>query len=462
MRRFPLMILIGMLLMALIAPHAFSASPEEWKINRKNFSTDTAGYASPNSVVPGEQVDFYLTCPTGSFVLSAFRMGYFEGKEAEKIWSSESLPCLRQSEPVLTPQTNMSESHWKISASVDTTDFPPGFYLIKIITTMGHQSFIPLVVRENNLTSRVVISIPTLTSLAYNSWRGPSAYRGKSGFSDRARVLSFDRPMNLGFGSGKYLNYVHPLLVLTEKLGLHPAYVTDVDIASKPGILSGAAALVSGGHDEYWTVEERNSVIRARSEGTNLLFFGANVAYWRVRLAESLTGSNRRVEIYKSSVEDPKKNEKTIKFRDLKMSESDLTGQKYNCFPARGIFQVANANSFVFRDTGAQNGSQYLGITGLEVDRVASENPLTGPRQILGKSDITCGTKVKSESNFIFAVSASEAGTISVGTMRWVVRGLSSSKNVPGRTREFVRTVTSNILLEASKGPLGNFHNFNH
>ena len=53
----------------------------------------------------------------------------------------------------------------------------------------------------------------------------------------------------------------------------------------------------------------------------------------------------------------------------------------------------------------------------------------------------------------IYGISPSGAGTISVGTMKWVERGL--TKDVPAATRAFVTGVTKNILLAAAKGPIG-------
>lgn len=456
MRRLGLLLTMALFAQILISPSGASAAMDSWKINSKNFSTDTAGFASPNSVLPGDTVDLYITCPKGTFYVSAYRMGYYDGVEAQEYWRSSAMSCVQQRAQKVDPVSYLSESNWISNTSLDTSTLPPGFYLLKIFASNGHESFIPLVVREADLTSRVVISIPTLTSLAYNSWKGASAYRGAKGFADRARVLSFDRPLSMGFGSGKYLNYVHPLLVEAEKSGVLPAYVTDVDVATIPGVLSGVAAYVSGGHDEYWSAQERGAVIKARIKGTNLLFFGANVSYWRVRLSPSPLGENRRMVIYKSAAEDPNKQESTIRFRDANNPEGDLTGEMYNCFPAQGVFTVTKPNSFIFQGSGAVKGSQYEGILGPEVDRVAPVSSKTGQRSILASSSVICGADKKSTSHFLYAVSSTGAGTISVGTMRWVTRGLTS--RVSARTRSFVSKVTTNILLEAAQGPLGARH----
>ena len=453
MRRWISLICLSVLVSGFV-PSA-QAQGEQWAISKKNFNLDTAGFLSPNSVRPGEQVQAFVTCPQESFTLTAYRMGYYDGLSAKSYWSSPSLPCVKQSTQKIDAITHLSESHWQASAQIPTEGLPPGFYLVKIVSSGGHEAFMPLVIRQPDARGRIVFAIPMMTSLAYNTWHGASAYSGKTGFQDRARVLSFDRPNNWGYGSGKYLNYVQPLLITTERLGLDIAYVSDVDVATIPNLLDGARAYVSGGHDEYWTTEERDAVERARSQGTNLLFFGANVAYWRTRLASSPLGANRQMILYKSALEDPNKVNPTIRFRDSNRPESALTGQNYNCFPAAGDFTVSAPHSFIFRSTHAKMGDSYSGIIGPEVDHVVVANRFVGRVQVVSRSVVTCGAEKKrlNTSNMVYGVSPSGAGTISVGTMMWVERGLTNS--VPARTRAFVTQVTENLLTAAASGPLG-------
>src|SRR6202012_284910 len=65
-------------------------------------------------------------------------------------------------------------------------------------------------------------------------------------------------------------------------------------------LLDGASALVSLGHDEYWTPRERAHVTAARDQGVNLAFFGANAMFRRTRLQSSAVGAAREVVCYKS------------------------------------------------------------------------------------------------------------------------------------------------------------------
>jgi hypothetical protein len=436
-------------------PAPAQAHGSEWQIGSKHFSVDTAGFLAPNSVLPGEAVRAFVTCPEGSFTLSAYRMGFYAGVGAQKYWTSNTIPCVKQTKQVIDPVTNLSESHWQESAQIPTSGFPPGVYLLKIASTADHEAFMPLVIRQSDARGRVVFAVPTMTSLAYNHWHGASAYRGKQGFSNRARVFSFDRPNDWGYGSGKYLNYVQPLVVAAERLGLNIDYVTDVDVATIPNLLQGASAYISAGHDEYWTGKERTAVETARDGGTNLLFFGANVSYWQTRLVDSSLGANRHMILYKSAQEDPNKINPTVRFRDINRPESILTGQNYNCFPVSGNFTVSVPGSFIFQGTHVVRGTSLTGIIGPEIDHVVNPTGFVGRIQVVAKSIVTKGGLKKriTSSDMVYGISPSGAGTISVGTMKWVERGLTNS--VPEATRSFVKQVTENILVAAAKGPLG-------
>lgn len=48
-------------------------------------------------------------------------------------------------------------------------------------------------------------------------------------------------------------------------------------------MLDGARAVISLGHDEYWTPQQRDAVTKARDAGVNVAFLGANACYRRIR-----------------------------------------------------------------------------------------------------------------------------------------------------------------------------------
>jgi hypothetical protein len=453
----------GLLTLVFLNPAQNTAHAKfEWQISKSRFSKTTAGYLYPSSITPGQKVTLFITCPSGTYSLQILRMGYYAGDGAELISEEEPRSCIQQPEAEIDPLTNMRSNHWQESGELNTALLRPGLYLIKIISSAGGESFMNLVVKDHTLAGRLVIVIPTLTDAAYNKFNKVSSYGNPHDIRKRARVVSLDQPNSESFGTGKYLLNIHPLLVIADQLHLTPAFITDVDIATIPNLLHGAKVIISGGHDEYWTVQERNAYIKARSEKTNIVFFGANVEYWRVRLSSSQLGPNRQMEIYKSATEDPNKLEPTVRFRDLTLPESVLTGQQYQCFPARGEFTVTRADLFIFEGTQVKNGEMFSGIIGPEVDRVPEINHFEGRFAVAAHSAVKCWRKtVPSDafSDFFYGVSPSGAGTISVGTMNWVTRGL--TKEVPPASFSLVEKVTKNILIESAKGPLGEIHPLN-
>ena len=448
--------LFGSTIIAVYFPTAADAKTTTWQIPSTKFSHDTAGFASPFSAEPGTSINLYVTCASPTFNITVYRMGYYDGAGAELEQTTPVQPCEHQSAKISDPKTNFVAEDWKVTTTLATDTLAPGMYLARINASDGHQSFIPFVLKDKDVAGRLVVSVPFQTSLSYNAYTGASAYGEKGDFSKRARMLSFNTPFSEGYGAGIYYFYLQPLVKLIDHLKLDPAFVTDVDISQNPSIINGAKALVSGGHDEYWTLQERDAVMAERAKGMNLLFFGANVEYWRVRLHQGAQLGDLEMDIYKSQSEDQNTTEPTIKFRDQKLPESELTYQDYNCFPAKGDFSVSDPNSFIFDGTGAKKGEVFPGMMGPEVDHALASDTFTGTRKVLNSSTITCGTHIldkPTSSTIVYGEIPSAGGTISIGDMNWVERGLTS--DVPKRTFEFATKVTTNILEAAAKGPMG-------
>jgi hypothetical protein len=312
-------------------------------------------------------------------------------------------------------------------------------------------------VRSKSTAGKVVLVSSVTTWQAYNLWGGRSAYKDDEGnFSNRSRAVSFDRPHSKGKGSGGYLSYENPAVLLAEKLRIPLAYATSVDIATIPGYLDGARGYVSLGHDEYWTASERDAVETARDAGMNVAFLGANVSYWQVRLKDTATGPHRLMEIYKDGAADPASGKaSTIRFRDLGRGENRMTGMLYECFPATGDYTVLNPDFFLFQGTGATKGSTYPDIIAVEVDRAYPVASTPRPLEVVALSPTRCGD-ARTVSTSTYYTVPSGAGVFSVGSIGWIFRGM-SRKTTP-RTATFVRKVTSTLLREMAKGPMGATH----
>jgi hypothetical protein len=145
---------------------------------------------------------------------------------------------------------------------------------------------------------------------------------------------------------------------------------------------------LSVGHDEYWTWQMRDNVEAARERGVSLGFFGANIAYWQIRLEPSLiTGDpNRTIVAYKKDAEfdpfakdaDPNKRKlATTLFRNnpVNRPEDALIGVMHRSHTAQGDIVIEDASSWVFEGTGLRNGDRLPGLLGYEVDEMFGNAP---------------------------------------------------------------------------------------
>src|SRR5215217_7377189 len=100
----------------------------------------------------------------------------------------------------------------------------------------------------------------------------------------------FDRPYAAEQGAGDFLGNELPLVRLVESLGLDVTYWTDIDLDRHPERLLAHRALVSLGHDEYWSTRMRRGAEAGRARRVNLAFLGANAVYRHIRLRPSPPG----------------------------------------------------------------------------------------------------------------------------------------------------------------------------
>ena len=278
---------------------------------------------------------------------------------------------------------------WKPSLTLDTTGWQPGDYLIRLDGANGAQQIVPLTVRTLSNQGRIVIINAVTTWQAYNKWGGYSLYGGPNGkYSQRARAVSFDRPYAADTmqGAGDFLYFELPFLVFAERSGHQLGYATDIDLHADPHLLDGARAVVTLGHDEYWSADMRNNVVRARDSGANLAFLGGNEIYRHMRLEPSPLGPNR-VEIdYKSFHEDPTSNidptDTTQEWRTPPnpRPESVILGNMYQCNPVSADMVVAAPDSWLLNGIVAP-GQRLPGMVGNEYSAVDLHVPTPRPLQ---------------------------------------------------------------------------------
>jgi hypothetical protein len=451
----------------------------DWWIRRTGAPQAIAGYAGQASVLPGQTADLYVSTTAREFTVRAFRIGWYGGDLARKVWESGPVRGHRQRAPAAPASvtaartgtagggpagpvpTNTVHADWGRSLAIPTDGWPAGCYLLRLDASSGAQRYVPLTVRSAATAGRVVLKNAVTTWQAYNTWGGYDLYLGPAaGYADRALAVTLDRPYDQ-MGAYLFMVYERKLVNLAERMGLPLAYLTSIDLATDPHALDGASALVSPGHDEYWTPQERGYVTAARDAGMNIAFLGANAMFRRIRLAPTGLGASRLVICYKTSYQhDPLFGRDsalvTNDFREPPdpSPESSLTGTLYEGFPAIADLVITAPDAWMFAGTGVARGDRFPSLVGIEYDRVNPGSPVERPLQVLTHSPLTCNG-VNSYADSAYYTHSGGAGVFNAGTMRWV-----ESFGPPtyhwGLTRasgRVTRRVTANILRAFADGP---------
>jgi len=431
-----------------------------WWIRNLGAPDAIQGYAGQASVLPGEPVDLYVSTTAREFRASAFRLGWYRGDLARRLWRSRPVRGHRQAPLGFAGETRTVHTRWGTTLTVPTDGWPAGAYLIRLDADNGAQRYVPVTVRSSSTAGKVVLKQAVPTWQAYNTWGNYDLYLGPGGYADRSYVVSLDRPGDFD-GAYLFMVYERKLVNLAERLGLPLAYLTSMDIASNPHSLDGAAALVSPGHDEYWDPPERAIVTAARDRGMNIAFLGANAMFRRTRLAPSPLGANRQIVCYKTSYSlDPmyRKHDElvTSDWREPPHPdpESSLIGTLYEGYPAISDFVVRSPRAWMFRDTGVRDGTTFPNLIGVEYDRVTPGFPLQRPIQVLSHSPLVC-KGVRSFADSAYYTHQGGAGVFNAGTMRWVEAFAKPTYGwgITRATMRFTSTVTANVLRAFAEGP---------
>src|SRR4051794_26950440 len=130
----------------------------------------------------------------------------------------------------------------------------------------------------------------------------PNGY--KAAFS-----VSYNRPFDgtITQDNGRsYLFYAeYQMIRFLERNGYDASYTSQGDVAANAGLLLNHKVILSSGHDEYWSGQERTNVEAARDAGVSLAFFSGNEVYWKTRWqsssADGTATANRTLTTYKDT-----------------------------------------------------------------------------------------------------------------------------------------------------------------
>ncbi|WP_431307076.1 N,N-dimethylformamidase beta subunit family domain-containing protein [Candidatus Protofrankia datiscae] len=446
--------------------HAENARPgSDCGLARLGYNHAVEGWLDRASVRPGDSVRLFASTTAASLNASVFRIGWYGGRTCRLVAEAGPFPGRVQTPASRDPKTNTVTTSWQPTTTFDTGGWPPGAYLIRLDDADGFQTYVPLTVRGPTTAGRLVMLSAVTTWQAYNAWGGYSLYHGPKGFDDRARVVSFDRPYDYGDGAADFTGNEAPVIILAEKLGLPVAYATDIDLHADPRLLDGAHAVISMGHDEYYSPAMRDALTRARDHGVNLAFLGANAVYRRIRLGPTASGPDRLETAYKVATEDPLYgvNDSAVTANwpapPAAAPESALTGGMYQCNPVHADLVIQDPAHWLFAGTGVTAGTRISGMVGSEYDRVDLSYPTPSRIEVLAHSPVVCHGRLD-HADISYYTADSGAGVFDSGTSAWVcaVTDVCGPGATGPAVRNFATTVTTTLLTTFAQGPAGRLH----
>jgi|GEM_PF-258072 len=288
---------------AITLENALPGNPKsEWDISGAG-DLSIQGFSTAISVNQGQTIYFKIKSPV-AYSIAVYRLGWYDGNGARIVSTSNPVlfdAALPQSQPddlydTLTGKTSCENwavsAHWNVPVNAVS-----GIYIAKLTRTdTNGSSHIAFVVRSDSGNSAMLFKTSDSTWQAYNNYGGNSLYVNNSGESvsgfNHATKVSYDRPFftrNGGGGGGAsedwLFNAEYPMIRWLERNGYDVSYTTDVDMDRDNAIITPAQhkILLSVGHDEYWSANERVKFETARNNGVHLAFFSGNEVYWKVR-----------------------------------------------------------------------------------------------------------------------------------------------------------------------------------
>ncbi|HEX7477895.1 MAG TPA: N,N-dimethylformamidase beta subunit family domain-containing protein [Polyangiales bacterium] len=431
---------------------------DDYALQQPASAHQIEGYASSSSAAPGRSAQLFVNVDKAQGVRwDLYRIGDYQGHGARLVASGKRTMVAPQPSCPVDPQTGLVECAWTASFTVAfDARWLSGYYLVKLTSDAGLQAHVPIILREDTPRAPLLVQASVATWQAYNLWGGTSLYKNQLSHSiyggGRARRVSFDRPyasVSLFMNEGKLVRWL-------ESQGADVAYTTNVDVDEQPDMLVHRKLFMTVGHDEYWSVGERDAVEAARAAGVSLAFLSANTAYWRVRLEPSSTGVPRRiVTCYKSATLDPHAQaaDTTALFRDPPQPrpENALIGIMYgnwSVFPGFP-FVVRGASHWLYQGTGVRDGDTLGNIVFLEWDTVTDNGQTPAGLEVIGDSPVIAddGTSPAHQNASVYYPTASSF-VFAAGSIGWV-SGVSPDATDPRAER-----VMQNLLARVGQ-PLG-------
>jgi len=294
----------------------------------------------------------------------------------------------------------------------------------------------------------LVVQQSVTTWQAYNRYGGESLYDDMLGLSGgHAKTVSFARPYANPGPAGQFFEYELPAVRWLEAQGYDATYVTNLDFSRTPDTAQRGRVFVSIGHDEYWSLEQRDALERARAAGTWQAYLSANSAYWRVRVEPGADGALRRITCFKDTPDPVGGAAATVRFRDppLNRPENGLLGAMYEAWhPVSVPLVVSQPGHWLYAGTGLSGGDALAQVVGYEADRLFDNGWTPAGTQVLAEAPLVDVFGTPSRHQLVLHAWPSGAQVLAAGTIEW-----SWALSTPGVADARVQRVTANFLARA-------------
>jgi|TARA_B110000037_G_scaffold218748_1_gene282370 hypothetical protein len=343
------------------------------------------GYCSANSIRAGETLQIMVsTNPASPFKLEIFRTGYYSGDGGRLVRTYDALQGIAQPDPSVG-KDYLRECQWEPSVEFEIPeDWLSGVYLGKLTEeTSGIQSYVIFIVRDDRPCD-LLFQCSELTWSAYNRWPADfsiyTPHDGRSSTAAPSGAVSFDRPYGLfthpvnkhttSGGSGEFLPWEFPLSFWLEQHGYDVSYISNIDTHADPAGLLRTKGFISLGHDEYWSLEMYDNVLKARDAGVSLAFLCANAVLCVVPLLPSGKGAPNRTIQRVGWFMPPELGLRNAVpgFEPVMGPDGSLLMGNRTTPPVRGAgdWTCAKPEHWLFEGTGMKKGDSIEGLVGWE------------------------------------------------------------------------------------------------
>ena len=314
------------------------------------------------SYVPGEPMELRIFADAPSLTLQFLHCG----AESEGTDRPDEIKGALVGDPVPLDWTGKRSG--PVTISVQTGDWPTGFYAARLTADDGRVGFAPFVLRPRVLgQQRQLVVLPTNTWQAYNFYDADGDGWGDTWYAGGSPAVDLTRPYRDRGVPPRFKRYDLGFLKWLQWTGKTPDIVADDDLeafGSGDELRALYDLVVFPGHSEYMTAHAYDVVERYRDLGGRLVFLSANNFFWKVEKADSAI---RRMGLW----------------RDQGRPEARLIGVQYRANDdgtRQAPFTVVGADAapWLFVGTDIVNGSTFgevVGGYGIEIDSRTADSP---------------------------------------------------------------------------------------